>query len=886
MFGGTISISMPSPLHSTSLSPTIPVGSDDPECCFYPARPQRGSNLGERGESSWVPYHATPMTIRLRTLGQLTVLVDGCERPEMRTRPVRLAVLIYLAMEREASRDRIMALLWPESDEEHARQALRQTLYALRQDLGEDWIESGHGTLRSTGALSADAADVLEAMTANEPRRVAELYGGGFLEGFHLAESQPFQLWCDQWRARLERLNRLARRALIDECVSRGDLAAALAEARRWLDLDVLEDEAQHRVLELLFRLGRGEDALREYEAYTALLSREALEPLEETRALVARIQSSTSSLPALAVPTEGTVAPGPEPRLPVGRWTGLRLRVLLPLTALVGAGLVAVFARNRVSPRGALEPTRIIVLPLVNETGDSTFQDIGLLAADWITHQVAHMGPLKAVPSLDVLQMLDAGMSGEAAAREREAGTLVSGRFFLTKDSLEMHVQITDLQRGELWDALDPIRVASDQPDSGLRELTDRVAGSLAVHFIPGIPIASPSVQGPPSYPAFRELLDASEFVRRGNWAGALPHLERAASLDTTFYRAQLFVASALRNLGEYRRVDSVLDALEPKRGQFSEYERLLFQAGRAMQRGDLGAELATVREGARLDPGGTLHYMSADVALANGRPREALDLYANLDPNCPWVPDWISPWTALTGAYHLLGLHRRELGEARRARRLHPSAPEALFLELRALAAMGHLNDLRERLPEATAMPPFQGWNAGRVFSRTAAELRAHADTDLAREVLDTALAWYRSRPPAERLTTGHRIAYADGMFMAGDLEGAATVVKGLRQEFPEDVDLQGRDGILAARLGQESRARLVADSLEAEGGPYTFGRNTYWLAAIAAWSGDGPEALRLLLRSFGEGRGRGTVLHADPFLEPLWPSPAFARAVSEEH
>ena len=28
------------------------------------------------------------MTIRLRTLGQLTVLLDGSERPEMRTRPV------------------------------------------------------------------------------------------------------------------------------------------------------------------------------------------------------------------------------------------------------------------------------------------------------------------------------------------------------------------------------------------------------------------------------------------------------------------------------------------------------------------------------------------------------------------------------------------------------------------------------------------------------------------------------------------------------------------------------------------------------------------------------------------------------------------------------
>jgi tetratricopeptide (TPR) repeat protein len=302
-------------------------------------------------------------------------------------------------------------------------------------------------------------------------------------------------------------------------------------------------------------------------------------------------------------------------------------------------------------------------------------------------------------------------------------------------------------------------------------------------------------------------------------------------------------------------------------------------------MQQGDWPAELALVREGARLDPGGTLHYLSADVALANGRPREALDLYSNLDPDCPWAPDWVSPWTVLTGAHHLLGQHRRELREARRARGLHSNAPEALFLELRALAALGRLQDVSAKLAEATAIPPMQGWNAGRVLSRTAAELRAHGHVALATEALDSALAWYRSRSPQERSTTAHRVAYADVLLMAGELGEAAPVIEGLRRDLPEDVGILGREGVLAARLGEQSRVRAVADSLDAAHGPYMFGTDSYWLAAVAAWSGDQPEALRLLRRSFGEGYGRGMTLHADPFLEPLWALPAFALAVSEE-
>ncbi len=836
------------------------------------------------------------MAIRLRTLGSPSVLVDGTERGEMRARPVRLALLLYLAMERDVSRDRVMALLWPESDKERARQALRQTLYALRQDLGEEWLEAEGDTLRATASLQADAREAFEAMDAHDPERFAHLYRGGFLEGFHLAESQPFQLWCDQWRARLERFNRQARRALIDERVHSGDLTAALAEARRWLDLDPLEDEAQHRVLELLFRLGQGEEAVREYERYTALLAREGLEPLDETRALMEEIGSAGSALDPLdAGPGEAESVPG-KPTASTsgqdpgdagtGRWIPL-LRLGLPLLAVAGivAGLLLFRGRGEDTATPPLVPERVLVLPLTNQTADSSLTDIGLLAQEWITHGVAHMGTLRAVPSMDVLQMLEAGMSGERAAQAREAGTLVSGRFFRVGDSLEFHVRVTDLARGELWHVLDPVRVAPGDLESGLRDLRDRVTGGLAVRFVPGSALPEPSVLDPPNYPAFQAFMQGVGSVARGNWEGALPHVQRAARLDTTFYRAHLYVAAALHGDGEHARADSVLHALARKQDHFSPYERLIFRNVRGALRGDWDGRLTSAWEAARLDPGGTLHYLSASIALGAGRPREALELYADLDLECPWAPELLIPWASWTAAHHLLGHHDLELEAAKSARGLHPNRLEALFLELRALAGLGHLEELRALLAETSDIPPEPEWNPGLVLYRTAVELRAHGHAPVAQEVLASALAWFEGRPGAERDSPSHQRRYVDALLLADRLQESAATLDGLRQEDSISVDLLGREAVLAARTGRDTRLRLLLAALEGKRGPYGFGTVDYWRSAVAAWSGRAEEALSHLRNSLAQGHPRGIELHADPFLEPLWSLPGFRLAVAQQ-
>ncbi|MEJ2678827.1 MAG: BTAD domain-containing putative transcriptional regulator, partial [Gemmatimonadota bacterium] len=706
------------------------------------------------------------------------------------------------------------------------------------------------------------------------------------LAGTHLVESQPFQLWCDQWAARLERLHRRSRRACIEQRVAARDLEAALAHARAWIRMDPLEDEAQHHVLDLLTRLGRSDDALREYDTFCALLAREGLEPLEQTRALMEEMRARGRRVPVM--PAADTAGDGAGPPSPTSGARGARswktrARLLLPLAAVIATAALVPLVLGH-SSTSSLERERVMVLPLENETGDSTLSDIGLLAADWITNAVAHMGTLDAVPFLHVRQMMDAGLPPEEAAAHRLAGTLVSGRYFRVGDSLQLHVRITDVGSGELWDAVDPVRLSPASPEAGLREMRDRVAGSLGVRFTPASALPDPSALDPPSYPAFKALMDAAAFISRNDWTNAIQPLQRAVSLDTTFDRARLGLVAAYMNIGQFVRADSLLRDLAPRRDRFSPYERLLFRGLSAAMVGDHARQLAAAREAARIDPGGTVHYISGDVALAAGRPREALALTSTLDPECPWAPGWLGPWSNRTAAYHLLGRHRRELEEARRALTLHPDRLPAAFFELRALAALGRVDAVSSGLAQAERLAPEPGWDYGRLLRTVATELRVHGHAQAADTALDRAVAWYRHRSPEERAGTAQRVAYARALLAAGRLPEAAEVLDTLRAEAPDRLDVLGLAGILAARRDDPEVARQLSAALEDRRAPYQFGRVDYWRAAIAAWLGHREEAVALLRHAIAEGWPQGIQLHADPAFRPLWSLPAFRLAVAE--
>src|SRR5213594_4486345 len=82
--------------------------------------------------------------IELRMLGTLSLTsADGRDVQSLLGQPRRLALLAYLAAatpHRFHRRDSLVAVFWPELDQEHARAALRQALHVLRGAFGAGMV--------------------------------------------------------------------------------------------------------------------------------------------------------------------------------------------------------------------------------------------------------------------------------------------------------------------------------------------------------------------------------------------------------------------------------------------------------------------------------------------------------------------------------------------------------------------------------------------------------------------------------------------------------------------------------------------------------------------------------------------------------------------------
>jgi DNA-binding SARP family transcriptional activator/Tol biopolymer transport system component len=241
--------------------------------------------------------------LQFNTLGRLYVTRDGSRLAGAAAQPRRLALLAVLAAagERGVSREKLMALLWPDTEEERARKGLNQALYALRQDLGSDEAIAGARDLRlDTEVVACDVVRFRQALARGEPERAIDEYAGPFLDGFHLAGAPEFERWADTERSALARehataLERLARKA--DE---RGDHAAAIDWLRRLAAHDPLDARTAMRLMEALARAGDRTAALQHARVYELLVQQELDAPPDaQVVALAERIRRELAAATA-----------------------------------------------------------------------------------------------------------------------------------------------------------------------------------------------------------------------------------------------------------------------------------------------------------------------------------------------------------------------------------------------------------------------------------------------------------------------------------------------------------------------------------------------------------------------------------------------------------
>lgn len=252
--------------------------------------------------------------ITLHLLGPVDVRAcDGSALRAALAQTKRLALLAYLAAAKPRgfhTRDRLVALLWPELDQVHARAALRQALYALRRALGDDvFVGCGDSVLAvNPDKLWCDTAAFDDAINAGDSVKALSLYRAEAFSGFHLSNAPEFERWLDGVRAHYATGAAAAAGQLADATEREGDSAAALLWTRRLLEIAPDDECAVRRTITLLYRIGDRARAIRVYEDFARRIEMDYdLEPSPGTRALIrtvraAELGSAPMDLPGTAV--------------------------------------------------------------------------------------------------------------------------------------------------------------------------------------------------------------------------------------------------------------------------------------------------------------------------------------------------------------------------------------------------------------------------------------------------------------------------------------------------------------------------------------------------------------------------------------------------------
>ncbi len=596
--------------------------------------------------------------IRFHVLGSLDLRgPEGRHHGSSVTGAKRLALLAYLALESRGGRirrDTLVGLLWPESTQKRARNALSNLLYHVRQALGEDvFTASGTEELGlAEGALWCDAIAFESAVEEGRLVDALDLYRGDLLEGFFVpGAAAEFDHWIGQERARLRRLAAEAARRRIAAAAESGDREQAIRTAR-WLCLRFPDDEpAVRRLMTLLAQSGDRARALREYDRLAGHLESElGVGPSAETRELAERLRGG-----------EGAASAGAQP------------------------------------------VNRIAVLPFKNLSGTPDGEPFAAGLHDDLLTELSRIPSLSVIARTSVLRYRDDTLPVVEIARELGVGTVVEGAVQTAGGRIRVNVQVIDARdSSHRWAERFDRELSTETIFSIQVELAERIAAGVRADLAD---TGRRRVASPPTedLQAYRLYVKGRGYLDQRTRVGilkAIAFFERAVDFDPAYALAWAGLSDAVVLLHDYGFGD---DAHDLTVAEDAVRRALELEPGLAEAHASLGLVHSVRRRGTEalraltrsveLRPGyadahnwlswNRLVFGIAEQALADAR--RAVDL----DPVAP------EPVSNLALSLLVNGRPEEAVAVARRASELQPDWTTGLFYEALALHELGRYDE-----------------------------------------------------------------------------------------------------------------------------------------------------------------------------------------------
>jgi DNA-binding SARP family transcriptional activator len=691
----------------------------------------------------------------------------------------RLAILVLLASSpgHTLSRDRLVSLLWPESDPESGRHLLSSALYELRKALGESSILSSGDDLRlNASVVHTDTGEFEAALARGDLERAVALYAGPFADGFHVGGAPLFEEWLESTRGSYRQRYLAALESLAESSVAAGSAAHAL---EWWRHLAHADPYATRPVLGLMrahAAVGNHAAAILHARAHADRLRQELdADPDPAVLDLMAELRhrpipaSRRRPTPADDAPDsvtelgheidgvrQGSTPIGAPAAPAVARTSRARpvsrpIRSLALLAFVAGTVLVASWWMSAYAPTSPdVVDSRVAVFPF-SVHGSPELAYLGEGMADLLSVGLDGAGEVRTVKPEALLGLVRrAGgeldpAQGLAIAERLGAGACVLGS--LVEVERRLHLRAALYRRGQ---GPEPVAEAAVEGDaSQLFELVDALARELlaASRAGPAERIARVGARTTTSLGALKEYLTGEQELRAGRYVAAADAFARASAQDSTFALAhyRLSLASLWADRPGAFPGDADRRAWRHS-DRLSARDRRLLEAYLAWRRGS--ADLA--------------EHLYRDVVAA--------------------YPDDVEAWHQLGETlFHYNPLRGRPIGEARGAFEqvlaLDPEHRSATWHLAQLEARQGHTREFLRRLERLRQLDPAQEVSLEaralavlvrrdrRAEARLAPEL-ARADANTLSQLLWRAAVYLEDLEGARRLagflTDPHRLDY----------------------------------------------------------------------------------------------------------------------------
>jgi tetratricopeptide (TPR) repeat protein len=535
-------------------------------------------------------------------------------------------------------------------------------------------------------------------------------------------------------------------------------------------------------------------------------------------------------------------------------------------IVAGIAATVAAVVAGGvyRMLEPNPIDAKRVLVAPWENMTGDASLAIVPRMTADWIASGIGQLDSIRVVPMSTVVDAIrDTAITSKDArnlAQRLKAGIAISGSFYRKGDSLRFEAQVIDVRSGNVTRSVDNVMGPASDPMVAIGLLRERVMGTMAL----ADNNATIGFGATPRMAAYESLLHGQDFFNKMQYDKAIPFLEKAIELDSTFMAPYAVLGAAHLNAGRPRVSDSLVRLVSSKRQYLTHTDRVALNYALAGSEGDRDAAYRVAKAEADRDPQLWLWpYLAGLEAVARNRATAAVAAFESVpDPEKRWQPFWGN----YTIALHQIGDYRKEERVASRADRLFPGA--MLQAHVRSAAGLGDLTRLRQLIDSVTRTSTDTVSPPADMMNIAALELRAHGHPDEARKMFEMQRAWYASRPEAEAQTRRRRrYAIANNLVELGRYDSARSGLAEYVQVDSTDATALARLARADIQLGDTAAALHISQRIAGFPTKFSRGQWAYSRARIAADLGDRESAVRLIKEALAQGMSFGAAVHREP-------------------